>query len=509
MMAMSFLDNLHDLKEGQQLEFKTSRRNLPEDMWETYSAFANAEGGEIVLGVHEEEPSESSAAQHDGVAGSFSITGVEDSKRLIDQFWEIVINPNKVSANVMPLNGIRVHDIDGKQIVVIDVPRARRTEKPVMIREKKAMVAYIRRGSSDFRCSDDELRRMYYDASPQEDATVLDDFQIEALCADTVERYRRELDRARPGHPWAQEDPTDMLFHLRAIDRGRDQQLHPTSAGLLAFGYEHEILRRFASFHLDYREVDISDLRWIDRLDSMAGDWSGNLIDFYFQVARKLDRAFRQPFALAQDGMSHTRDTEVNDAVHEAVANALIHAYYGVPAQVEIVLDPQKLTVTNSGTFLVRKDLAIEGGLSEARNPILMRMFSLIGVSDRAGSGLQKMYRTWKQRLNATPLIEETFLPDMVRVELPLDAAMLAIWHGGEGDKKELLADGKRSYERVPYDEIVDYCRSQGGITAGACAQRFGLKPSTAQHALRRLVSQGELRREPKGRGFVYYATRS
>lgn len=265
------------------------------------------------------------------------------------------------------------------------------------------------------------------------------------------------------------------------------------------------ILRRFASFHLDYREQDGSDLRWVDRLDSMDGDWSGNLVDFYLQVSRKLDRALRQPFGLALDGMSHTRGTEVNDAVHEAIANALIHAYYGVPAQVTVVLDPRQLRVTNSGTFLVNRDLAIRGGLTEARNPILMRMFGLIGISDRAGSGLQKIYSTWERCFETTPTLEEALLPDTVRMELPIDTAVTLNWHDTGDTRQGVPAMGKRSYERVPYEEIVAYCRERGGVTVRECARSFNLKPSTAQQAMRKLVAQGELTRELEGRGYRYH----
>ena len=108
----------------------------------------------------------------------------------------------------------------------------------------------------------------------------------------------------------------------------------------------------------------------------------------------RLDHALPSPFAVERDGWGYTTENDVKDAANEAVANALAHAYYGGSSTVKIVLRPGMLVVTNSGTLVIERELALAGGTSEAGNPAPMRMFSRIGKIDHAGSGLNAIWRT-------------------------------------------------------------------------------------------------------------------
>ena len=48
-----YLDSLLNSVESDDLEFKSAAGGFPGSFWDTYSAFANSEGGVIVLGVIE------------------------------------------------------------------------------------------------------------------------------------------------------------------------------------------------------------------------------------------------------------------------------------------------------------------------------------------------------------------------------------------------------------------------------------------------------------------------
>ena len=163
---MSFRDGNFHLEESQRLEFKEAAGGLPEDLWETYSAFANTEGGEIVLGVHEDR------ATH-----SFTLVGVPDARPLVDQIWSTVRNAKAVGRDVLLSDSVEVVSRGGMNFVVVDVPRAERDEKPVEVHDRRArsFVAFIRRGTADQRASRDDLDRMTYDRAADADRRPLTD----------------------------------------------------------------------------------------------------------------------------------------------------------------------------------------------------------------------------------------------------------------------------------------------------------------------------------------------
>ena len=63
----------------------------------------------------------------------------------------------------------------------------------------------------------------------------------------------------------------------------------------------------------------------------------------------------------------------------------------------------------------------MRGGISDPRNRGLMKMFNLIDVGERAGSGIPKIFNIWEDEGLKDPTIEEQFDPDHTIVTLSLE----------------------------------------------------------------------------------------
>ena len=143
------LENLHNYREDDRIEAKEALGGLPESIWETYSAFANGQGGVILLGV-EELPDKRLHA-----------LDLLDPQWLLEDFYAGLGNPELVSVNILSESDVATHLVEGKCIVAITVPRAPDTLRPVYIKQDDRWTAFIRRGEGDFRCTEEELEAMY------------------------------------------------------------------------------------------------------------------------------------------------------------------------------------------------------------------------------------------------------------------------------------------------------------------------------------------------------------
>ena len=142
------LNNLQNYQENNRLEAKQALGGLPESIWETYSAFANADGGVILLGVEETDDK------------SLHALDLLDPEWLLEDFWRIINDPLHVSVNILTQENVQVHQVDGKRIIAITVPKAQPQDRPVYIENDLYRGAYRRSGEGDYRCTREEIQAM-------------------------------------------------------------------------------------------------------------------------------------------------------------------------------------------------------------------------------------------------------------------------------------------------------------------------------------------------------------
>lgn len=395
-------------KEDNRREVKKANAGLPNDMWETYSAYANTYGGVIILGVKELDD------KHWKTSG----LKATDKEKLLDNLWNLLHNPNKVSVNLLSETHVSTYEVGEDLIIVIEVPMAKRSEKPVYINDDLFGGTYRRTHSGDYKCTGLQVKAMLRDQTENTiDMDILENAEMSELSNETIQGYRNRHRILKPGHPFERLDDVEYMRSIGAAAiSGEDKRLHPTAAGMLMFGNEFNIVRHFPEYFLDYQELLDPNIRWTDRLQSSSGEWSGNICDFYFRVYNKITKDIRIPFKTKSG--NRIDDTPVHEALREALANCLINTdFYGV-CGVVIRKKADRIVMENPGYIRTGKEQMRKGGKSDPRNKALMKMFNLINIGERAGSGVPNIFNIWADEGWVDPVIEEYFDPDRTILSL-------------------------------------------------------------------------------------------
>ena len=230
-------------------------------------------------------------------------------------------------------------------------------------------------------------------SSVPKDNLILEHYGINELNFESVKRYQEKFSNMKPNHPWSGLEIKEFLYKIGAWGKVRNTNEEGlTLAGLLMFSEERIITEVLPQYFLEYRESleETLDEDWSKRFTSQDGTWSGNVFDFYLKTS--------------DDLTDNLQSLPLNDyfapnaavyCLHESLINALVHAdYYGEGG---IVIEKERglLRFSNPGLFRIPAEQAFEGNISNLRNPNLFKMFILIGLCKRTGSGLKQIKTIW------------------------------------------------------------------------------------------------------------------
>ena len=333
-------------KDDNRREVKSAEGGLPSNLWDTYSAMANTEGGIIILGAEQISDRE------------FKPYNLANSEKMIQNLWNILNDAKKVSKNILHENDIKIVLLpSGEKIISITVPQAMRCDKPIFINNQLFGGTYKRYNEGDYRCPDDIVKQMLAEqVSETMDDTIMSGYGFDDIDMPTFNDYRQRFSYNKPDHPFLTMPPVEFLRQIGGykIDRNNGQT-GLTLAGLLMFGKLRDILDNVPNYVVDYQERPraVTEMRWIDRVTTDF-TWAGNLFSFYQIVIKKLFADLKIPFQL-ENATTRIDDTPVHKAIREALINTLIHADYRARCSVLVVKRPDLFGFRNPAHSVCRK----------------------------------------------------------------------------------------------------------------------------------------------------------
>ncbi|TAD90505.1 MAG: AAA family ATPase [Bacteroidetes bacterium] len=482
--------------ESTQLEYKSAKGGFPDSFWETYSAFANTEGGIIILGVREKD--------YRLYVDGLSEQQMQQYRR---NFFDTSHNRNKISHNLLNDDDVKVLPIpeqEGAYLLAFQVPRARPEQMPVYKGADMFTGTFKRNDAGDYRCDRDAVRRMVGDSNPSSpsDSKILRNFTLADLDTQSLQQYRQLMATRKPDHPWLVLDAKLFLQKLGAWRKDRSSGIEGvTLAGLVMFGKTEAINDPDAApaFFLDYQEILTQEaaLRWTDRIYP-DGTWEANLFQFYQRVWPRLSAGLPRPFQLVNG--TRQDETPAHVALRESFVNALIHADYTAVGNLTVTRRLTAFEFKNPGTLLISQRQYYEGGTSVCRNKALQKMFMLIGRAEQAGSGSGKIVAGWQSAQWQRPYLELKDQPDQVILVLNMESVL------PEDVLKRLgKLFGNKAAEFFGHElQVLSLAVQESQVTNQRLQYFLDLHRVDISLLLKQLCQDGFLVPSGKGRGTVY-----
>lgn len=292
--------------ENQTLEFKQLWRD---DYLKTFCAFANGEGGRLLVGVDD----------------NGEVVGLENARVLLESL------PNKIHNKLALLVDVTLHEQDGKGYLEISVQG---TYAPVSYAGR----FYKRSGSNTIELSGSSLTNFLLKKYGKTwDDIAEERFSLADIDPATISKFKRLAQDRVPGI----QNEQDMEALLRKLNLYDGNQLK--RAAILLFGknpqkyyiQSHSKIGRFLS-ETDIQSSDIIEGNLVDQVDTLM------------DVLRlKYLKAY-----ISYEGM-HRRETleYPYDALREAIINALIHRDYTDTSNLQIRVYDDKLVMYNGATL--------------------------------------------------------------------------------------------------------------------------------------------------------------
>ena len=489
-----FLNDILTKRESEDLEFKHASGGFPGSFWDTYSSFANTEGGTIIFGVEEKDDKL-----------YLDIIPDETVEKYRKDFWSNVNNKSTVSCNLLKNDDVETVKFNGYNIMLFHIPCATREQRPVFRTTNPYNGTFKRNYEGDYKCTEKEVQRMFADAnvSKPADSRILQNFTFDDIDMESLQQYRQLFATARPNHPWLGFDDKKLLEKLGGYRKDRETGEEGfTLAGLLMFGKYDSITDTACApdFFPDYQEWMDNDPngRWTARIYP-DGTWEANLFQYYRRVLPRLQNFLPVPFKL--DGNQRKDETTAHVAVREAFINLCVHADFSVNASLIVKHVKNEFIFSNPGTLLITKAQYFDGGQSVCRNKALQKMFMMLGAAEKAGSGVDKILKGWSDANWRVPYIETTLRPDTVNLYLP----MLAL----------LDDDIKKGLTRVFGSDIVNVghnylttlslAYSDGSVTNERLRYVLNMHRADITLLLKEMCAKGLMESEGYGRGTKYH----
>jgi len=452
------------------LEFKSDLKSLPDrELVTAVVSLANTEGGELLLGVEDDGQITGLHVNHVNVSGI----------------------PSLVANKTNPAIAVRVErcELQGKTIARISVPKSRQLvsiSDGLLVRRRlkldgtpEAVPFY----PHEF------IQRQSSLGLVDPSAMVLEDVQASQL--DPLQRLRiRNAIKKYGGEQSLLSLADEELEGALGLVVDHQGRKCPTVSGLLILGTE-SLLRQ----HLPAYEVAFQVLRGTDvRVNEF---YRKQLLETFEEVELQF-----KPWVVEEEIQVGLFRVPVPNydrrAFREAFVNALVHRDFSTLGAVHVKLDDDGLNISSPGGFIEGVNLNnLLVAPPRSRNPLLADIIKRIGLAERTGRGIDRIYEGMLRYGRPAP---DYSMSNAYTVSLYLSNATADL------DFLKMVVEQEDKLGTMPIDSLIilSRLREERRLTTADLTPSVQKPEANVRATLEKLVETGFLEPHGTGRGRTY-----
>ena len=469
--------------ESKNIEYKVTLPDKSEKYMKTIVAFANTQGGKLIVGVDDK---------------THQIVGVEND--ILFQLMDGIANAISDSCAPQIIPDIEPHTVEGKTVIVVSVEAGK--NRPYYLKAKgKDNGTYIRVAGTSrqafsekikelemegARISWDELTCVSYPVS--EEAT-------EKLCRD-IETFRKKAGMKE--HSVKKE----QLINWKILKEKEEQLLATNAYALLTSDYFPFSKTQCAVFKGTDRAVFLDKREFAGPIYSQIE----NAVDFVLRNIR---------LGAIIDGLVRKETYELPpEAIREMIVNAHCHRNLLDESCIQVAVYDDRLEITSPGGLY--NGLTYEevmNGHSKIRNRGIANIFSQMGLVEAWGSGIKRIFNAAKEYGLPEPRFQE--FDNMFRVELFRNSLPMAQKNEdiGETSEKHRRSIGETSEKHQitglndTQQKIVKLLSEDNKLSAAGLADKIGVAARNIENNIKKLKDYGILVRHGSPRNGCWEVT--
>lgn len=454
------LEELYTKKEGQTYDRKSARKD-PKGLSNHIVAFANADGGTLVIGIEDD----------------FTVTGIDDYHNNVNDILRVPFDYCTPSVRVTT-ETIECTDKNGNpnHLLVMTIPQS-----PELHANQQDEV-YYRMGDKSKKLNFDERLQLMYakGARYYEDEPVYRS-SMEDIDLDFVAEYCKKIGYKKSAEEYIRQNNDFVVSH-----NGREEM---SGAAILLFGKKPQ--RFFKRARVRFIRYDGTEAKVGTEMNVIKDEiFEGRILDMVRASLDFVRSQIKERTRLGADGLFHTTPEYPEFAWKEIIINAIAHRDYSIKGtDIQIKMFDDRITVESPGILPGIVRLNNLRSVHFSRNPNIARFLHEYDYVQEFGEGIDRMFNEMAAAgLPAPEYRDNAFM---------LNATIRNGEVNGKVNGKDGEVNGKVNYDDLNKNELLVYeaIRTNPHVTRSDMIEMLDVSARTIDRAIKSLKEKGIIER--------------